>query len=114
MKDINSILDNIIRRLLMTPQSTPRESLYIETGLMDPETISKKQKVLLNYKLENSDQDRNRRIAGNDNSHWKKKYGPVKQALNIRDEDTTGRISTVKQKIRKITRQYFKQKNHNR
>ena len=38
-KDINSMLDNIIKRTLMVPQTTPREVLYIETGLMDIEHI---------------------------------------------------------------------------
>ena len=37
MKKINRILDSIIKRILMTPTSTPRENLYIETGLLDPE-----------------------------------------------------------------------------
>ena len=40
MKNINSLMDNILRRILMAPQSTPREALYIETGQPDQETIS--------------------------------------------------------------------------
>ena len=32
---INRILDNIIKRVLMVPTSTPRENLYIETGVRD-------------------------------------------------------------------------------
>ena len=32
---INRILDNIIKRVLMVPTSTPRENLYIETGIRD-------------------------------------------------------------------------------
>ena len=36
---INRIMDNILKRILMVPQSTPREALYIETGLLDPEAI---------------------------------------------------------------------------
>ena len=39
---INIIMDNIIKRILMVPQNTPREALFIETGLLDPETISAK------------------------------------------------------------------------
>ena len=38
MKKINKILDSIIKRILMTPTGTPRENLYIETGLVDPQT----------------------------------------------------------------------------
>ena len=32
IKEINWIMDNILKSVLMTPQSTPREALYIETG----------------------------------------------------------------------------------
>ena len=31
-KQINRIFDNILKRILKTPQSTPRECLYIDTG----------------------------------------------------------------------------------
>ena len=34
-RKINQIQENIIRRILMAPQSTPREALYMETGLLD-------------------------------------------------------------------------------
>ena len=39
MKKLNQILDKIIKRILMTPEATPREALYMETGLLDIETI---------------------------------------------------------------------------
>ena len=42
---INRIMDNILKRILMVPQSTPREALYIETGLLDPEAIRLKKKA---------------------------------------------------------------------
>ena len=41
-KQLNNILDNIIKRILMVPRTTPREVLYIETGLMDIEHITQK------------------------------------------------------------------------
>ena len=43
-------MNNILKRILMEPQSTPhhREALYIETGLLDPEAIRlKKLRVLM-------------------------------------------------------------------
>ena len=35
-KEINRILDNVLKRILLIPTSTPREVLYIETGLIEP------------------------------------------------------------------------------
>ena len=53
-KAMNSLLDNILKRVLMVPQTTPREVLYIETGLLDPETISLKQKIMMNQRIRTS------------------------------------------------------------
>ena len=110
MKDLNSILDNIIRRVLITPYTTPRESLYIETGLMDPETVSKKQQILMNYKLRNSEQARNRKIAKNKESLWYQKVNKTEQELSITNFDYRGNIGTVKSKVRKKAREYLKKK----
>ena len=35
-KKINQLLDNILKRIFMVPQSTPREALYLEVGILDP------------------------------------------------------------------------------
>ena len=35
-KKINQLLDNILKRILMVPQSTPREVIYLEVGMLDP------------------------------------------------------------------------------
>ena len=53
MDNINRIMDNIIKRILMVPQSTLREALYIETGLLDPETIAMKNRIMLQHRLSN-------------------------------------------------------------
>ena len=42
MKSVNQIYDNILKRILQTPVTTPREVLYMETGLVDIETLIKK------------------------------------------------------------------------
>ena len=41
-KETNQILDNILKRLLKVQNSTPREALYIETGIVDIEHTRKK------------------------------------------------------------------------
>ena len=47
MKKINGILDNIRKRILLTPITTPRETLYIETGITDIEHSMERSKMLL-------------------------------------------------------------------
>ncbi len=39
MKELNEIMDKILKIILKVPPGTPRETLYIETGLLDPTTI---------------------------------------------------------------------------
>ena len=51
-KETNQILDNILKRLLKVPNSTPREALYIETGLVDIEHIRKKLRIGMLQRLD--------------------------------------------------------------
>ena len=65
--------------ILMVPKRTPRELLYIETGLIDPITISKKQKIMTNYKMSNSTSIRNQRIANHEGEGtWREKIDECK------------------------------------
>ena len=52
-EEINRVYDNIIKRILKTPQSTQRECLYIETGLMDPITIAKRNRLNVHNRISN-------------------------------------------------------------
>ena len=51
MKKLNAILDNIIKRILQTPTTTPRENLYIETGILDIEHTMERNKLLMRTRL---------------------------------------------------------------
>ena len=44
-KMINQIQENIVRRILMVPQSTPIGPLYTESGLLDITTITTKNRI---------------------------------------------------------------------
>ena len=64
----------------MAPQSTPREALYIETGLLDPETISLKQKIMMEHRMINSNNPRLQKLAKTEEpSLWKKTGKPSKK-----------------------------------
>ena len=76
----------------------------------DSETVSKKQQILMNYKLRNSEQARNRKIARNKDSLWYQKVNKTEQELNITNLDYHGKIGTVKVKVRKKAREYLRNK----
>ena len=47
----NSIMDNVTKRILKTPITTPREALYIETGILDPETKIKQNRISMESRI---------------------------------------------------------------
>ena len=77
-KRINQIQENIIRRILMVPQSTPTQSLYIETGLLDITTIVTKNRLNMEKKLYTNTRETNQQMGLNIKNGWKdilqKKY----------------------------------------
>ena len=48
---IDKIYEDIIRRILKTPPTTPLEALYMETGLVDIGTISLKKRISMKGRL---------------------------------------------------------------
>ncbi len=60
------ILDTIIMRTPMMPPSTPREVLYIETGLLNIETLNKRKTMDMQAGLKRSpNQERDLIITSN-------------------------------------------------
>ena len=79
-KEINSILDTIIKRILMVPRTTPREVLYIETGLIDIEHISMKNRVNMEKRLNLNPDSATYKIKENGAKHgWKKQTELIKK-----------------------------------
>ena len=52
VEELNKIWLNIIKRILMTPQSTPTEAIYMETGLTDIESIIDRNRLLMASRLQ--------------------------------------------------------------
>ena len=102
MTEINKIMDNIIKRTLQVLQTTPREALYIETGLLDPETIAMKQKINMDYRLKNGRSTRLTRLVNTDGPNtWKELTDLYKRQTDVNESDLEGEPNTVKNKIRK-------------
>ena len=50
-KEINTIMDKILKRVLKVPITTPREALYFETNLLDAESIIKKNRISMEHRI---------------------------------------------------------------
>ena len=110
-KELNGIMDKIIKRILKVPPGTPREALYIETGLLDPETIIKKNRVNMELRIQMKGSDLIKRVVNsNQKNGWKQKTKEIKDEMGITEEDTTGGKEATKNKIKKKALKFFKEK----
>ena len=104
-------MDNIIKMILKTPKGTPREALYIETGLLDPTTIIKRNRVNMESRLRIKGSKMVKEILNNRlKNGWMERTETIKQELNIETGDTIGPKEVVKKKINTKTHIYFKRK----
>ena len=95
----------------MVPQSTPREVLYMETGLLDAETILTKNRIMMENRLTNGANETMKKIkAATHKGSWNEETARKKREIGVTEEDTRGKKLTVKTIVKnKITR-YFKEK----
>ena len=85
----------------MVPQSTPREALYIEAGLLDPEAIRLKNRVLMEHRMVNGTSQRMKRFTtiNNTTTKWAEETKKAKQELGIDEGDMKGEKTTVKHRV---------------
>ncbi len=96
--EINRILDNIIKRILMVPISTPREALYIETGIRDPESIMKQKRIAMRCRLEKTKNETITSIMDIDETGtWKKMTDNQIQSLGLNQAN----LMTMKKQAQK-------------
>ena len=109
--ELNRIWTNIIKRILMTPQSTPNEVLYMEAGILDVETMIDRNKIKMICRLmESNNQLMTKTTEDETAGGWREKTAILLQKYNIQEDDlqqTRGkRAKTIKKKILS----YFKSK----
>ena len=83
MKKLNQTLDKILRRVLMTPDATPRQALYIETGLLDIETIIDKKRLCMMARLKHNRSEMMNSVLNNPECKWMKKTKETMEKYNI-------------------------------
>ena len=113
-KELNKIMDNILKRLLKTAKSTPREALYMETGLADPETIIKTKRINYEHKSLNSDNETMKAIMRSDlKNGWAECNKTIKEETNTAEIDRSQSKYRVKKQVKNKMKTYFKKKLEN-
>ena len=59
-KKLNQLLDEILKNMIKLLPTTPRECLYIETGLLDIETYVDKNRIMMEQRIKQSEQPNRR------------------------------------------------------
>ena len=109
--EANKILDNILKRILKTPKGTPREPLYIETGLIDPETIITNNRINMEARIIRNDNQTMKQILHiNEKDSWAQQNNNIKQQLGIENHELKQDKSTTKMAIKKAALDAFKNK----
>ena len=108
-KKTNKILDKIIRRILMPPESTPREALYIETGLLDVQAIADSKRLNMKARLNNNRSEMMDMVLKYPGCQWTKKTNETMTQYNITEQELNGPKRRTKANIeRKILDEFKK------
>ena len=108
-KELNRILDNILKRILMVPTTTPREALYIETGLLDIEATIQKNTVNTENRIRKGQNKYMQKIIKIDQKgSWKKHNDEIKQKSGIQEDDMEQKRNRTKGKVHEKIANAFK------
>ena len=112
LQETNQIMDNIIKRILKLPKNgTPREALYMETGLYDPEMIIKRNRVNIEARIRNGENETMKQILKAQHpDSWIQQNKKIKEEMNITEED----MEKTQNQIKAITKEQMKQAFRNR
>ena len=91
-KQIDQVLDNIIKRILMVPTSTPREATYIETGLKDMESNMTQKRINM----------MNRIGKNKNNQNWKNITIQTMEKIGL-TTDELKKLTTKLQQKKRVT-----------
>ena len=109
-KTLNTILDNILKRILKVPTGTPREALYLETNLIDIEKIIEKKKLNMYYRINKTPNEMTKYLFQEDRpTIWLQDIKKVatKNGINL-NELLQMKMNKAKRKIRKTLQAQFR------
>jgi hypothetical protein len=115
MKQINSIWTNIIKRILMVPQSTPNEAIYIEAGLLDIETIVDINKLKMAIRLKRTANKLIEMTIDDETpGGWKEEITKILEKYSITKEELASSKKKLNRTIIEKIQRKFLTKDHNR
>ena len=83
INELNRIQESIVKRILMTPTSTPNIAIYAGTGLLDMEHHEMKERINNERRINKNDNRLLKRILNDRRSKWTKRNEEIMQELNL-------------------------------
>ena len=94
-EQLQKILDNVIRRILLTPPTTPREILQLETGIWDIESMIHEKQLMYYHKITKAKNGLIKNTAMDISTPWNKHIQTTIQKYNL-DHDTINNLSKTR------------------
>ena len=107
----NKILDNILKRTLKVPISTPREALYIELGILDLEQRRKKNRINMEHRVNKKGTETTKTAM---NAHIKGGWKELTDKLNSAMGTTNNTKPQIKNKINTNFKQRIEEEGKNK
>ena len=101
---LNRIQEAVIRRILMTPFSTPKEALYLETGLLDIEHMSYIRRMNMYFRLKENPSEIIDKVCIDTEDNWWTQTEQIMSNFSIDHETlsvskTHSRKRVIKEKV---------------
>ena len=108
-EEYNRILDGIIKRILKTPTSTPREVLYMETGILDIEAWAEKNRITMANRIHDTkDEFVKEALRAEHSKSWAQVTKIICEKHGITTEDIAGNKASLKRKTQANINENFK------
>jgi len=108
MDQMNKILDNIIKRILNVPRTTPREPIYLECGLLDIESTINKNKLLMYNRIYRCGNELTKEIITTENkTKWMEELEKIMNRYNITKTMLEQKKTSAKKTINKAVKETF-------
>ena len=92
----------------MTPDSTPREALYIETGLLDIETIAASKRLNMKARLNREKSEMMTKVLDNPKCLWEEHTTSKMREYGIQGENLVGTKYQTKNYVKRVIKDQFK------
>ena len=114
-KEWNKVLDDLIKRLILVPTTTPREIIYLESGLLDIEHTIMKNKLNLRQRIEEKGTETQKVIIKDiTKNSWNEELKKTLEESQIESDQTKKDKENRKQTIKRIMVQKMRDQEQNK